>query len=107
MRRFARELGVDLGRVKATGPKGRILKDDIQAFVKGALAEGPSAAPAAAGGAGLGLGLPAWPVVDFSKFGPVETQVMSRIKKISGPVHLFARLASMSSPASGSRAVRI
>jgi pyruvate dehydrogenase E2 component (dihydrolipoamide acetyltransferase) len=85
VRRFARELGVDLGRVKATGPKGRILKDDIQAFVKGALAAGPSAAPAAAGGAGLGLGLPAWPVVDFSKFGPVETQVMSRIKKISGP----------------------
>jgi pyruvate dehydrogenase E2 component (dihydrolipoamide acetyltransferase) len=85
VRRFARELGVDLGRVKATGPKGRILKDDIQAFVKGALAAGPSAAPATAGGAGLGLGLPAWPVVDFSKFGPVETQVMSRIKKISGP----------------------
>jgi pyruvate dehydrogenase E2 component (dihydrolipoamide acetyltransferase) len=80
VRRFARELGVDLGKVKGSGPKARILKDDIQAFVKQALAR-PAAAPA---GAGLGLGLPAMPVVDFAKFGPVETKALSRIQKISG-----------------------
>jgi pyruvate dehydrogenase E2 component (dihydrolipoamide acetyltransferase) len=86
VRRFARELGVDLGRVKPTGPKDRILKEDVQAFVKGAIAGAATAPAAGAGsGAGLALGLPAWPVVDFAKFGPVETQVMSRIKKISGP----------------------
>ncbi|MBL8534747.1 MAG: dihydrolipoyllysine-residue acetyltransferase [Betaproteobacteria bacterium] len=84
IRRFARELGVDLGKVNGTGPKGRILKEDVQTFVKQSLAAGP--APAAAGGPGLALGLPAWPTVDFAKFGPVETQPMSRIKKISGPV---------------------
>ena len=81
VRRFARELGVDLGRVKGSGPKQRILKDDISGFVKSALAQ-----PAGGtGGAGLALGLPAWPQIDFAKFGPVETQPMSRIKKISGP----------------------
>jgi len=86
VRRFARELGVDLGQVKGSGPKGRILKEDVQSFVKGVIAGGAAAgAPAAGGGAGLALGLPAWPVVDFSKFGPVETQPLSRIKKISGP----------------------
>jgi len=85
VRRFARELGVDLGKVSATGPKGRILKEDIQSFVKQAIAGAASPAAAAGGGAGLALGLPAWPVVDFAKFGPVETQAMSRIKKISGP----------------------
>ena len=81
VRRFARELGVDLGKVKGTGPKERILKEDIQGFVKEALAR-----PAAArgGGAGLGLALPAMPVVDFAKFGPVEAKPLSRIKKISG-----------------------
>jgi pyruvate dehydrogenase E2 component (dihydrolipoamide acetyltransferase) len=83
VRRFARELGVDLGKVKGSGPKGRVLKEDIQAFVKSAISGG--AAPAAAGGAGPALGLPAWPSVDFAKFGPVETHPMSRIKKISGP----------------------
>jgi pyruvate dehydrogenase E2 component (dihydrolipoamide acetyltransferase) len=84
VRRFARELGVDLAIVKGSGPKGRILKEDIQDFVKRSLAGG---APAqAAGGAGLGeLGLPAWPKVDFAKFGPVETQPRTRIQKISGP----------------------
>jgi pyruvate dehydrogenase E2 component (dihydrolipoamide acetyltransferase) len=56
----------------------------VQAFVKGALSGGAAAAPAAAGG-GLALGLPAWPVVDFAKFGPVETRPLSRIQKISGP----------------------
>jgi len=84
VRRFARELGVDLQSVKGSGPKGRILKEDIQEFVKGALS---GAAPAgAAGGAGLGeLGLPAWPKVDFAKFGPIEAQPRTRIQKISGP----------------------
>ena len=80
VRRFARELGVDLGRVKGSGPKGRVLKDDIAGFVKSALAQ-----PTGGGGAGFAPGLPAWPQVDFAKFGPVENQPMSRIKKISGP----------------------
>ena len=86
VRRFARELGANLGKVKGSGPKGRILKEDVQAFVKGVLSG--SAAVAAPAGAGLALGLPAWPVVDFAKFGPVETKPLSRIKKISGPVLL-------------------
>jgi pyruvate dehydrogenase E2 component (dihydrolipoamide acetyltransferase) len=86
VRRFARELGVDLGRVKGSGPKGRILKEDIQGFVKGALAGGGAAAPAGAKGGGLAdLGLPAWPKVDFAKFGPVDVKPLSRIQKISGP----------------------
>ena len=82
VRRFARELGVDLGRIKGSGPKERILKEDISGFVKTALAQ-----PAGGSGAGTGLslGLPAWPQVDFAKFGPVESQPLSRIKKISGP----------------------
>jgi pyruvate dehydrogenase E2 component (dihydrolipoamide acetyltransferase) len=82
VRRFARELGVDLGRVKGSGPKERILKEDIAGFVKTALAQ-PSGG--SGGGAGLALGLPAWPQVDFAKFGPVENLALSRIKKISGP----------------------
>ncbi|WP_333841027.1 dihydrolipoyllysine-residue acetyltransferase [Pelomicrobium sp.] len=77
VRRFARELGVDLSQVKGSGPKGRILKEDVQAFVKQALAQ-----PAV--GAGFRFGLPDWPQVDFSKFGPVEIRPLSRIKKISG-----------------------
>ena len=83
VRRFARELGVDLGRVKGSGPKERILKDDIAGYVKTALAQ--PAGGGGGGGAGLSLGLPAWPQVDFAKFGPVETLTLSRIKKISGP----------------------
>ena len=82
VRRFARELGVDLGRVKGSGPKERILKEDIAGFVKTALAQ-PSGG--SGGGAGLSLGLPAWPQVDFAKFGPVENLALSRIKRISGP----------------------
>ena len=88
VRRFARELGVDLARVKGSGPKARILKEDVQGFVKQSLAggAGPGAAGAAASGAGLAeLGLPAWPKVDFAKFGPVERQARTRIQKISGP----------------------
>ena len=82
VRRFARELGVDVALVKGSGPKGRILQQDVQNYVKGALAQPRGAAPAAGGGAGLDL-LP-WPKVDFAKFGPVEAKPLSRIKKISG-----------------------
>jgi pyruvate dehydrogenase E2 component (dihydrolipoamide acetyltransferase) len=89
VRKFARELGVDLGQVQGSGPKGRILHSDVQAFVKGALAGGARAAPAAAGskagGGGLPFNLPAWPDVDFAKFGPIETRPLARIQKLSGP----------------------
>ena len=80
VRRFARELGVDLGKVKGSGPKDRVLKEDVQAFVKTALAR-PAAAAA---GTGIGINLLPMPVVDFTKFGPVEAKPLSRIKKISG-----------------------
>ncbi|HSO06137.1 MAG TPA: 2-oxo acid dehydrogenase subunit E2, partial [Pelomicrobium sp.] len=80
VRRFARELGVDLSQVQGSGPKGRILQEDVQGYVKQALA-----APRAAAGGGMGFGLPEWPQVDFAKFGPVDVQPLSRIKKISGP----------------------
>jgi pyruvate dehydrogenase E2 component (dihydrolipoamide acetyltransferase) len=82
VRKFARELGVDLSIVQGSGPKGRILHTDVQSFVKGALAKG---APAAAKGGALPFNLPAWPDVDFAKFGPVETRALSRIQKLSGP----------------------
>jgi pyruvate dehydrogenase E2 component (dihydrolipoamide acetyltransferase) len=87
VRRFARELGVDVAQVQGSGPKGRILKEDIQDFVKRAIAGGGASVPAGArGGAGFAdLGLPAWPKVDFAKFGPVEAKPLSRIQKISGP----------------------
>jgi pyruvate dehydrogenase E2 component (dihydrolipoamide acetyltransferase) len=92
VRRFARELGVDVSRVTGSGPKNRILKEDIQNFVKQAVAGssglGTAAAgsPGARGGGGLAdLGLPAWPKVDFAKFGPVEAKPLSRIQKLSGP----------------------
>jgi pyruvate dehydrogenase E2 component (dihydrolipoamide acetyltransferase) len=83
VRRFARELGVDVALVKGTGPKGRILQQDVQNYVKGALAQPRGAAPAAGGG-GAGLDLLPWPKVDFAKFGPIEAKPLSRIKKISG-----------------------
>jgi len=79
VRKFARELGVDLGKVKGTGPNGRIVQEDVQAFVKNAMRAG--AAPAATG---TGLDLLPWPKVDFAKFGPIESVPLSRIKKISG-----------------------
>jgi pyruvate dehydrogenase E2 component (dihydrolipoyllysine-residue acetyltransferase) len=78
VRRFARELGVDLARVKGGGPKERVLKEDIQNYVKSELAR-----PRAAEG-GIGAGLPPLPQVDFAKFGPVTTQPLPRIKKLSG-----------------------
>jgi pyruvate dehydrogenase E2 component (dihydrolipoamide acetyltransferase) len=89
VRRFARELGVDLAQVKGAGPKGRILKEDIQGFVKQSLAGGGtgagSAGASAVGGGAAIAGLPAWPKVDFAKFGPVEARALTRIQKISGP----------------------
>lgn len=88
IRKFARELGVDLSRVAGTGPKGRILQEDVQKFVKAALAGGAAAgtpATAAKGGNGAGMDLLPWPSLDFSKFGATELQPLSRIKKISGP----------------------
>jgi pyruvate dehydrogenase E2 component (dihydrolipoamide acetyltransferase) len=89
VRKLARELGVDLGKVKGSGNKGRILKEDVEAFAKGgapAAAAAPSAPAAkqAAAGSGAGVDLLPWPKVDFTKFGPVETKPLSRIKKISG-----------------------
>ncbi len=86
VRKFARELGVDLTRVSGSGPKNRILHGDIQGFVKGALTAVPSptAAPKAQGGV-LPFDLPEWPDVDFAKFGPVETKPLTRIQKLSGP----------------------
>jgi len=83
VRKFARELGVDLSRVKGSGPKGRILSTDVQTFVKGVLS-GQVAAPAGVPANGSGLDLLPWPKVDFTKFGPVEAKPLSRIKKISG-----------------------
>jgi pyruvate dehydrogenase E2 component (dihydrolipoamide acetyltransferase) len=85
VRKFARELGVELGRVQGTGPKGRILHTDVQAFVKGALAKGPKAVESKGGGGSLPFSLPAWPEVDFAKFGPIESKALSRIQKLSGP----------------------
>ena len=84
VRKFARELGVDLARVKGTGRKDRITQDDVRAFVKQALAGGATATGAASGAAGGGLNVLAWPQVDFAKFGPIEAKPLSRIKKISG-----------------------
>ena len=86
MRKFARELGVDLTKVSGSGPKGRITQEDVQKFVKGIMSGAISndAAPKAASGGGAGLDLLPWPQVDFTKFGPVEAKPLSRIKKISG-----------------------
>jgi pyruvate dehydrogenase E2 component (dihydrolipoamide acetyltransferase) len=84
VRKFARELGVDLARVKGSGPKGRITQTDVQEFVKGVMRGAPTAAPAPAARGGLSFELPEWPQVDFAKFGPVETKPLSRIRKLSG-----------------------
>ncbi len=79
IRRFARELGVDLANLRGSGPNGRITREDVQGFVKGALERG--------GGAGAPTfgGLPAWPKVDFAQYGTIERLPLSRIKKFSGP----------------------
>jgi pyruvate dehydrogenase E2 component (dihydrolipoamide acetyltransferase) len=79
VRRFARELGVDISTVEGSGPKGRVTKEDVQNHVKRALVSGQAAAQASGG-----LQLPEAPQVDFSKFGEVETVELGRIKKISG-----------------------
>ncbi len=91
IRKFSRELGVDLVRVTGTGPKGRITQEDVQNYVKQVISETSNAGanggkPAAkSGGTGVGLDLLPWPSLDFSKFGATELQPLSRIKKISGP----------------------
>ncbi|MDO4683155.1 MAG: dihydrolipoyllysine-residue acetyltransferase [Lautropia sp.] len=86
VRLFARELGVDLTKVKGSGNKERITLDDVKAHVKQAMAGGASSAGASApaGDGGAALGLIPWPKVDFEKYGPVERKPLSRIKKISG-----------------------
>ncbi|MEZ9303099.1 pyruvate dehydrogenase complex dihydrolipoyllysine-residue acetyltransferase [Vibrio breoganii] len=84
VRRLAREFGVNLSKVKGTGRKNRILKDDVQNFVKDALKRLESGAGASGKGDGSALGLLPWPKVDFSKFGDTEVQKLSKIKKISG-----------------------
>jgi pyruvate dehydrogenase E2 component (dihydrolipoamide acetyltransferase) len=83
VRKYARELGVQVGRVKGSGPKGRITQEDVQAFVKAVMSgTAPSASQKSTGNMG-GLDLLPWPMVDFTKFGAVERQPLSRIKKLS------------------------
>jgi pyruvate dehydrogenase E2 component (dihydrolipoamide acetyltransferase) len=78
IRKFARELGVDLGGLQGSGPNGRVTREDVQGFVKGALERGGAAGPSFGG-------LPAWPKVDFAQYGQIERRPLSRIKKFSGP----------------------
>jgi pyruvate dehydrogenase E2 component (dihydrolipoamide acetyltransferase) len=88
IRRFARELGVNLGGVRGSGPNGRITRDDVQGFVKQTLSSGvlPAATNGASNGASTGgLQLLPWPKVDFAKFGPIERVPLTRIQKLSGP----------------------
>ncbi len=84
VRRLARELGVDLARVKGQGPKGRIVKEDVHAFVKAALSAGPASGAGAPAGGGV-LSIAPLAKVDFAKFGPIETKPLTRIQKIAGP----------------------
>ncbi|WP_313371658.1 dihydrolipoyllysine-residue acetyltransferase [Achromobacter animicus] len=84
VRKFARELGVNLSKVKGSGPKERITADDVRGFVKQALSAAPAATAAGGSADGAALGLLPWPKVDFTKFGPIEAKPLSRIKKISG-----------------------
>ncbi len=79
IRRFARELGVDLQGLRGSGPRGRVTREDVQGFVKSALAPGGNA-----GAAPLG-GLPPWPKVNFARYGEIERAPLSRIKRLSGP----------------------
>ena len=78
IRRFARELGVNLDLIAGNGPKHRILKEDVQAYVKSELSKSSN------NGTGLGLNLLPWPQVNFAKFGPIELKALTRIKQISG-----------------------
>jgi pyruvate dehydrogenase E2 component (dihydrolipoamide acetyltransferase) len=82
-RKLARELGVDLGKVKGSGDHGRILREDVQTFAKGGAAPAKPQAAAASGGGVGGLDLLPWPKVDFAKYGPIERKELGRIKKIS------------------------
>ena len=81
VRRLARELEVALAKVKGTGEKGRITKEDVKAFLRGPVAAAPAAAAAPSGG----MGIPEIPAQDFSKFGPIDTKPLARIKRLSGP----------------------
>jgi len=81
VRKLARERGIDLRQLKGSGPRGRILPADLQAFAK---VSPPAAPPSAPGTTAVGLNLLPWPKVDFAKFGPIESKPLSRIKKISG-----------------------
>jgi pyruvate dehydrogenase E2 component (dihydrolipoamide acetyltransferase) len=87
IRRFARELGVRLGDVEGTSRNGRITREDVQGFVKARLnaAPAPAARETSGKAEGLTLDLPAWPKVDFERFGPVERKALSRIQRLSGP----------------------
>ncbi|MGH7738185.1 MAG: 2-oxo acid dehydrogenase subunit E2 [Candidatus Tyrphobacter sp.] len=76
IRRLAREFGVELPGVKGSGPHGRITRDDLQGFVKGALADGRG---------GIGIDIPPWPSPDFARYGPVERRPLTRIKRVAGP----------------------
>lgn len=88
IRRLAREFGINLAKVTGTGRKGRVVKEDVQNYVKQLVKQVESgaapAAGAATGGNNMGFDLLAWPKVDFAKFGEVETKALSRIQKISG-----------------------
>jgi pyruvate dehydrogenase E2 component (dihydrolipoamide acetyltransferase) len=83
VRKYARELGVNVALVKGSGPKGRITQEDVQAFVKGVMSGSTGTASTRSGGNMGGLDLLPWPTVDFTKFGAIERQPLSRIKKLS------------------------
>ena len=83
VRKYARELGVNVARVSGSGPKGRITQEDVQAFVKGVMSGSTATASTKSGGNMGGLDLLPWPTVDFTKFGAIERQPLSRIKKLS------------------------
>ncbi len=85
VRKFARELGVELAAVRGSGPKGRITEDDVRSHVKDVMTSGAKPTGSAAASAGVASHLPAWPQIDFAKFGPIKRVEMSRIRRISGP----------------------
>ncbi len=95
IRKFARELGVELTRLSGTGPKGRILHEDVQNFVKSVMAGG-GGSPAKGGGSGIGLDLLPWPSLDFSKFGATELLPLARMRSSSSPMRRSARRISRS-----------